>query len=140
MFTHKRASPDEMLIMMNFEINWFPYMLYSKKRQSPITHEKNLHHVKIPPLRSSPCQVGQCVCWYEQNPSRGVRGVAQTRVRDVRTCRCMDGQTNAHTYVRRSANLNVHPHWGHKTGILWVTSASSSSAAAAATLSKLVSP
>ena len=45
------------------------------------------------------------VCGYEQNPSRGVGGVAHTGFRVVRTDRRPYGLTN----VRRSANLNAHP-------------------------------
>ena len=44
------------------------------------------------------------VCGYEQNPSRGLGGVAHTRFRVIRTD------------IRLSANLNAHPQFcrGHK--------------------------
>jgi len=69
MFSHNHTSPDGMLIMMNFEINW----------QSPITHLKlaasqnpsqNLYgHLHVMLVN---------VCKYEQNPLRGVGGVVHT--------------------------------------------------------------
>ena len=93
-------------------------MLYSKKRQSPITHEKTCIMSKSRRYGHLHVRLVNVCVGMNKIHQWDVRGVAQTRFRDVRTCRCMDGQTNAHTYVRRSANLNVHPHWGHKTGIL----------------------
>ena len=91
-FSHKRTSPDGMLIMMNFEINW----------QSPITHVKLAASPKPDHLHV----MLVTVCGYEQNPSRGVWGVTHTRFPDVRTDVYTDGRMD----VRRRANLNA---WGH---------------------------
>ena len=68
-----------------------------------------MHH-KLLSLWSSSCQVGVCVCVYEQNQSRSVGGVAHTRF----SCRRTDG--------RRSANLNAHPQFcrGHNNGSVYL--------------------
>ena len=79
-------------------------MLYSKKMTKSHNSCKTCNIAKS-------CLYGHLhvmlvtVCGYEQNPSRGVGGVAHTRVMVV-----PDGRT----YVRRSVHLNAHPQT-HKT-------------------------